>query len=335
MEELQRLSKEERITYARLRQYYHCNFVMRTPQLQRVHDALDSMLTADIQAFDRVRYAPVIDALPGVGKSTAVNEYGKLVHQAVIRESGPSVDEETDRIPVVRIGLAGNTTPKSLSLQILEFFGHPKKTGSALQLTNAALDCVMKCETQLIIIDDIHFLDLHRRDGIEVSNALKAIANEYPNSFIFVGVGVADGHFFGEAMQGKDARKAQLGRRWTKLDMLPFTIETEEGREQWRRVLLTLEKALVLCDAYPGMLADDLSDYFYARTSGYIGSMMQLLIYGAAAAMKKGERLTRELLDNIRISEAAEAQYPELAAGLKRGIRTTLPKNRKIMGSTT
>ena len=59
----------------RLRHDWHANFgILRTPQLAAVHDELDLIVSAGRQDPDRVRGAAVIDALPGLGKTTAANE---------------------------------------------------------------------------------------------------------------------------------------------------------------------------------------------------------------------------------------------------------------------
>jgi hypothetical protein len=77
----------------------------------------------------------------------------------------------------------------------------------------------------------------------------------------------------------------------------------------------------------PGMIADDLSDYFFARTSGYIGSMMELARMGAPRAIKNGsERITKDLLDSVHIALAAEKRRQELEAALKSGKLHSFPK---------
>jgi hypothetical protein len=48
------------------------------------------------------------------------------------------------------------------------------------------LDCVLSCETGVGIIDDVHFTDPRRKNGLDVSNHLKWLANELPVTFIYV-----------------------------------------------------------------------------------------------------------------------------------------------------
>jgi hypothetical protein len=330
---LKNLSDAAANEYATKRLKYLSALTISTPQLVRVHEAIDNMFDSDMQDFDRVRTAPVIDAEPGVGKSTAANMFGRELHREVIAREGPMVGSEAERIPVVRIGLSGNTTPKSLILQMLEFYGHPKRSGTTLEVTSSALDCALRCETQLIIIDDIHFLNLHRRDGREVSNTLKSLANDFPATFIFVGVGVETAGLFDEGLDPRDSATAQLGRRWTRLEMPAFYIYNEQQRKEWRITLKEIERGIVLLGAHPGMIADDLSDYFFARTSGYIGSMMELARIGTYKAIKSGlERITKELLDTVQISRAAEKRRSELEGAMLSGKLHSLPKKPSVAG---
>ena len=52
----------------------------------------------------------------------------------------------------------------------------------------------------------------------------------------------------------------------------PFAVNTEDGRRQWRQLLLAIEQRIILADKQPGMLADELCDYLFARSTGHIGS---------------------------------------------------------------
>ena len=80
------------------------------------------------------------------------------------------------------------------------------------------------------------------------------------------------------------------------------------------------EQRLLLADKHPGMLADDLGAYLFARSTGHIGSLMSLINRGAQRAMRTGaERLDTTLLDQVKTDEAAELARRELAAALATG----------------
>ena len=122
---------------------------------------------------------------------------------------------------------------------------------------------------------------------------------------------------------------AQTFRRWTVLELSPFTLAHKRAREEWDRLLFGVEQSLVLTDARPGMLVD-LSRYLFARTTGNIGSLMDLIRRGASRAIRTGrECIDRELLDDIRIDEGAETERRELEAKLQQQSRTQKAHRRR------
>ncbi|WP_236573878.1 hypothetical protein [Streptomyces sp. GS7] len=168
-----------------------------------------------------------------------------------------------------------------------------------------------------------------QKSGIEVSNHLKWIANEFPVTLLLVGVELAEKGLFGEGTNGRDTALAQTGRRTTRLGLRPFTIDTEAGRREWRQMLLALEQRVVLTDKHPGMIADDLSDYLFARSTGHIGSLMTLINRGCQRAVRTGaERLDQELMDRVKNDEASEAARLELQAALEKKRLTSRPRSR-------
>lgn len=322
--QLAALSEEAAEDYNDARHDWHANFgTVQTPQLGAVHDALDEIVAANRQDGDRIRSAAVIDALPGLGKTTIANLFGRAFDRQQMRRLGPVTHAGHERIPAFRVGLTSNTTLRTLNRMICEFYGHPATDrANAASLASHALDCVLSCESQLGIIDDIHFIDLDRRDGLAVSNHLKWLANELPVTFIYVGVGLAERRFFADGLSGKNVALAQTARRWTRLGVDPFRLGTEQGRRHWRSLLKATERQLVLADHRPGMLARN-ANYLFERTSGHIGSYFTLLMRGCYRAIRTGtEALTRDLLDEVRLDEASEQARQQLAAAIARGTLT-------------
>ena len=178
---------------------------MRTPQLAAVHDELELIVAAGRCDPDRVRGAAVIDALPGLGKTTAANSFARGFDRDQIRRHGPLTGEGHERIPVFRVGLTSNTTLRTLNRMICQFYGHPGAgRASAAQLASQAVDCVLSCESRVGIIDDLHFIDPRRKDGLDVCNHLKWLANELPVTFLYAGVGLAGRGLFAEGLTGAE-----------------------------------------------------------------------------------------------------------------------------------
>lgn len=328
--QLRALGEDAKTDYDRQRREWHANLgPIKTPQLAELHEDLWDIVDSNVQDGDKARGAVAVDAFPGLGKTTSVLAFAREFHRREIAEQGVLTADGHERLPVCRVGLTGNTGMKELNRSLLEFFGHPgRNRGTTAQFGQRALDCVLSCEVRLLALDDLHFLKWKQSNGIEVSNHLKWIANEFPVTLLMIGVGLADKGLFCEGSAHGDEALAQTGRRTTRLGMRPFTIESEADRREWRQMLLALEQRVVLADRHPGMLADDLSDYLFARSTGHIGSLMTLINRGCQRAVRSGtECLTRDLLDRVKNDEASEAARKELEAALEKRRLTSRPRS--------
>ena len=320
------LSGEARSGYNKSRREWHANLgPIRTPAFASVQEDLWDIVDSNLQDGDKAKGAVALDAFPGLGKTTAVLDFAKKFHLREVEENGERTQDGNERWPVCRIGLKGTTGTKSLYRAMLSFYGHPGiSSGNTESFAERALRCALACETKILIVDEIHFLRWGNRAGVEVSNTLKHIANEFPITLIYIGVGLEARGLFSEGETYSDAILAQTGRRTTRLGMEPFEVRTEHGRRDWRNMLLALEKRIVLADKQPGMLADELSDYLFARSTGHIGSLMTLVNRGCQRAVRTGaEVLTRELMDNVKNDEASEKARKELEAAFSAHRLTT------------
>jgi hypothetical protein len=137
--QLKRLGDGAREEYDEERHDWHANFkVLRTPQLEAVHDELELIVAAGQHDPDRVRGAAVIDALPGLGKTTAANSFARGFDREQMNRHGRVTDEGHERIPVFRVGLTSKTTLRTLNRMICEFYGHPATDrASAAQLATS------------------------------------------------------------------------------------------------------------------------------------------------------------------------------------------------------
>ncbi|MET9765613.1 AAA family ATPase [Streptomyces sp. NPDC006372] len=324
------LGERARAEYDKARRIWHANLgPLRTPQLAELHEDLWDIVDSNQQDGDKAKGAVAVNAFPGLGKTTAVLAFARDFHRREITEGGAFTAGGHERLPVCRVGLTGNTGMKDFNRAMLEFFGHPgRTTGTTAQFAQRALDCVLSCDVRLLIVDDLHFLRWRAAGGVEVSNHFKYIANEFPVTLLFVGVGLAKRGLFSEGESYDNAVLAQTGRRTTRLDMRSFELKTDQGRAEWRQLLLALEKRLVLSGKYQGMLADDLFDHLFIRSSGHIGSLMTLINRGCQRAVRTGtERLDEDLLNGVKIDEAAHQAQDDVRNLLKgQRSRRTLRK---------
>lgn len=264
--ELKGLGRVGRLHYEEARSVWHANLgPILTSQMDAALSDLDEIVDANRQDGDKVKSSALLDAYPGLRKTTLAVVFAAAFHRRQIDLYGPATSGGHERIPVAYVGLTANTSMRSLNSMLCRFYGHPgADRGNATQLANRAADCVLSCKTRLVVVDDVHFLDLNRRDGREVANHFKWLANQFPVTFLFVGVGLHQRRLLDEGLTAADRQLAQTARRWTRLTLSPFEVETEHGRRTWRRLLLAIERDLLLADKQPGDLADHLADYLYS-----------------------------------------------------------------------
>jgi hypothetical protein len=296
--QLAALGGNAREDYDEARHDWHANFgILRTPQLAAVHDELELIVAAGRCDPDRVRGAAVIDALPGLGKTTAVNSFARGFDRDQIRRRGPLTSEGHERIPVFRVGLTSNTTLRTLNRMICQFYGHPGAgRASAAQLASQAVDCVLSCESRVGIIDEIHNLNHGTPAGEDLSDHLKYFTEHLPATFIYAGIDVERcGVFTG-------TRGRQLAGRCELICTGAFPY-----RDEWTQLIAALEATLRLHRHEPGTLPAQ-AKYLHQRTGGMIGSLTHLIRGAAIRAILSGqEEITRPLLDTVRIDHAAES----------------------------
>lgn len=308
------------------REVWHANIgPIDTPQLLARHAGLREIVESNRQDGNKTKPAALVDAYPGLGKSTAVRAYGCDLFKRQVSLRGETTPGGARRVPVIYIALSGNTQIRGLNAAIRRFYGLPVK-GDADTLAERAVDAVLSMRTVAMIIDDIHFLAGSTSNAVRMANQLKYLSNVFPVPLIYVGVGVQERGILHEGFSPRESPLAQFGRRTTALTLLPFQVDDDEGREQWHQLLKTIEQKLVLAAKYPGMLAEDLSDYLFARSTGHFASLMSLINRGCLHAIRSGhERLDEELMNQVKNDAAAEEARKELEAEIKAGLKTTWP----------
>lgn len=330
--QLNNLSRRAIAEFNEYRMVWNANLgPIRTPQYLDSHKDLWNILNANRQDGGSVREPAALDAFPGLGKSTIANQFGVDYHRRQIELYGDRTEEGHDRIPVVRIQLTDETNRREFNSKLCRFFNLPAfDKGTANHLENRAVAAAHDCETTLVIVDDVHFLDMTRRSGRAVANHFKALSNNMAATFLHVGVGLEQRGLFDEGLCTEEEELAQNGRRITPLTISPFEIKTEPGKRIWRNLLLTIERNVALVDTYPGMIADELSDLLFARSTGHFASLMSLIRRGCEAAITSGtECLTEDIMTAVKIDGAAEKDRVRLLASMQQGLMTSRPQRRR------
>jgi hypothetical protein len=284
--EMARLAPDSLEDYNEARLVWNANLpTVKTHQLTAAFAVIDQVMASNRRDADRLRGSVVVDAAPGLGKTTIATRYARDFHRRIMRRNPARTTSGHQRLPVAFVPLSAGMTLKGLNQKILAFYGHPAADrASSARLGALAVDCVASCETQLIVIDDLHFIDFRHRNGQEVSNHLKGLANEMPVTFIYVGVRLKEKQFFDEGILGPDAVYAQTSRRATRCEVAAFDIGTTPGAKAWTDLLRAMETHIKLADAHPGMLTQH-AKLLHRRTQGHIASLTNLIDRACYLAM--------------------------------------------------
>ncbi len=285
-----------------------------------IHHALERLVVSNELRGPGARHGAALDGNPANGKTTIASHFGRHYERRCrARYPHELTPDGHEYLPVVYVNVDALPTIKGLNHAILAFYGMgPPKHANARQLTQLVLECARLCQTSLIVIDDIHLLELRREADRDANNHLKRLANDLQATFVYAGVGLSHGGFMHEGLYGADTALAQISQRFKRLAVEPLRRSTQPERAMWLGVLSIFERELVLLAAKDGDLTGE-ADYLWRRTQGVIGSLTQLLTEATAEAIDTGaERITRKLLESIDIGYAAEVgagrQQPREAA---------------------
>ncbi|MFC3744552.1 ATP-binding protein [Paractinoplanes deccanensis] len=240
----------------------------------------------------------IVTGVPGTGKTTAITALGRT-HEVAVRRRQP---HEPHRVPVVYVTVPPAATPRMLAVEFARFFGLPVAARANItDVTNAVCATAGHVGVELVLVDEVHNLNLATRAGAEVSDQLKYFAERLPATFVYAGVDVERvGLFAGP-------RGQQIASRFTTIPTTAFAYGTSEQRALWRALVASMEATLSLRDHQPGTLAA-LDEYLHRRTAGMIGSLSHLARGAAIDAILDGtEHLTRAHLDRVRLDHAADA----------------------------
>lgn len=291
------LTDEERELVEQARRAYHADLPLaNTPTIQKVISTARLLVQLNRNQVS-ARRGLIVSGESGTGKTTALTQLGRT-HERHSRRRFP---HDEHRLPVLYVSVPPASTARMLAMEFARFLGL-SFTGrvNITDIVDAVCHTAARTGVELVLVDELHNLNLATRAGAEVSDQLKYFAERLPATFIYAGIDVeAAGLFAG-------VRGRQIAGRFTVIGAGEFAYGTSEQREQWRALVATMESTLRLHRHKTGSLVA-LDEYLYRRSGGMIGSLSHLVRGAAILAIEDGtEQITRTLLDIVPVDHAAE-----------------------------
>lgn len=300
--------------YNEARVDYHSDLlVVSTPTIQEVITTGRRLVLLNRRQVSARRGA-IVTGGSGTGKTTALTALGRA-HELAVRRRHPDLRH---RLPVIYVTVPPAATPRMLAVEFARFLGLPApRSANITDVTNSVCATAAHTGVELVLVDEIHNLNLATRAGAEVSDQLKYFAERLSATFVYAGIDVERAGLFA------GPRGRQVAGRFATIPAVPFAYGTPADRDTWRALVAGLEATLRLQLHKPGTLVE-VAEYLYQRTSGMIGSLSHLLRAAAIDAILDGtEQITKPILDTIRLDHAAEVGNPNRPTGRRNGRRKT------------
>ena len=179
--------------YDEARQDYHCQLLLiATPDIRRIiHHG--SKLVIHNRGKQLGRRGLLVSGASGTGKSTSITQLGKKF-QIDLQRRWPA---NPDRIPVVYIVVPPDAGPKALATELAAFLGLPIHPHDGAQhVAHAAAEVLRRVSTGMVLVDEIHRLDLTTKKGKDACDQLKYFFDTVPATFIYCGLDLEESHLF-------------------------------------------------------------------------------------------------------------------------------------------
>lgn len=289
----------DQLTDTQLRDYdeariaYHAELVV--VMTSTIHDITTEgrLLTLLNQREHGARRGLIVSGAATTGKTTAIKQLGRL-HELRVRRRHP----DADRIPVVYVTAPPKGSPRKLATEFARFLQLPpaRPRHNVTDIADAVCQVLVDARTDLVVVDEIHNLNLGTSAGEDLSDHMKYFTEHLPATFVYAGIEVERSGLF-TGIRGK-----QISGRCAMVHTASFPCNDE-----WTQLVAGMENSLRLHRHEPGSLTR-MSKYLHHRTGGTIGSLSHLVRSAAIRAiLTEEEAITKNILDKIRLDHTAEA----------------------------
>jgi len=287
------LTEAGREAYDDARISYHSEMVVVATSLVRQVARQGRLLTLLNRREISARRMMILSGPQTTGKTTALKQLGRL-HELRLRERHPG--RTSDRIPVVYVSTPPKGSPRKLASEFARFLGLPpiKRAYNTNDITDAVCEILIRSKIELVLVDEIHNLNLATAAGEDMSDHLKYFTEQLPATFVYAGIDIP------RRLSG--LRGAQILGRSVVISTGPFPLGDE-----WHAMIATLEDALRVHSHKLGTLQRN-AKYLHQRTGGMIGSLSHLIRASAQIAILEGqESITRKLMETVPVDYIAES----------------------------
>ncbi len=208
----------DRVLYDEARCRYHSELVVVSTSAVRQVSHQGRLLTLLNQREISARRGLIVSGDWTTGKTTAVKQLGRT-HELRIRARYPG----SDRIPVVYVTTPPKGSPRKLAMEFARFLGLPMVTrrDNTTDITDAVCHVMIDARVDLVLVDEIHNMNLATIAGEDLSDHLKYFTEHLPATFVYAGINVERCGLF-TGMRGK-----QLAGRCTLIRTSAFPCNTE------------------------------------------------------------------------------------------------------------
>ena len=169
-EQWQALSGELRGRYDGARINYHSELVVVATSTVREVARQGRLLTLLNRREISARRGLIVSGPQTTGKNTALKQLGRT-HELMVRERHPGAD----RIPVVYVTTPPKGSPRKLAMEFARFLGLPpvRRGQNTTDIADAVCQVLIDARVDLVLVDEIHNLNLATSAGEDMSDHLK------------------------------------------------------------------------------------------------------------------------------------------------------------------
>lgn len=319
VDDIRQLGSGERETYLKTRTAWLRSLVFDVHPLRVARSRMSSVLELNEERPPGAKHIAVVDGPNTIGKSTLVrgwardfyrDELGDRINDEQPPEWNPSARVRANEVPVVWINLNADALIKDVNTRILDFAGYPRE-GTIRSMNSRIFEVIDVHRVRLLVVDDVHLLNLNRANATRVLDHLKVLNTELGErgaTLVLVGANLAGGQLVSDPQTSGRLRATRLS---------PQSLDSEEQMPEWQGLLSEFERVLLphLPAAEAGLLSSTHALHIWRRTQGFFGDMSDLLSGAAILAGQDDAWTIRSThLEQVTLSDRAELKEAELMA---------------------